>query len=167
MDHHYDQVEANIPELGGMVLSSLKEIIQLDSLVATFRGSAVVVHQMPFIALPRWRGIETNVGLHGNSAGSAKSGGRARRITGTASVVIQRTTKLGVLPTKVITVGFHLQAGFTDRNTIRADSDTMVIRSFLGVTQVEIDVGGDMITLAEGVHGHRVMSRVQQKRSRL
>lgn len=167
MDYHHDQIEANIPELGGMVVTSLQEIIQLNSLVAAFRRSALVVHQPPFIAFPRWRGIETDVGLHGDSAGSAIFSGRARGLTGTGSVVIQRTSKFGVLPAKVIAVGFHLQAGFTDRNTIRADCDTMVIRSLSCVTQVEIDVGGDMFTLAQGVHGHRVMSRVQQKRSRL
>ena len=37
MDKHHDQVKANIPELGGMVLASLKEIIELDSLVAALR----------------------------------------------------------------------------------------------------------------------------------
>ena len=117
--NHHDQIEANIPELGGMVVTSLQEIIQLNSLVAAFRRSALVVHQPPFIAFPRWRGIETDVGLHGDSAGSAIFGGRARGLTGTGSVVIQRTSKFGVLPAKVIAVGFHLQAGFTDRNTIR------------------------------------------------
>ena len=70
MDYHHDQIEANIPELGGMVVTSLQEIIQLNSLVAAFRRSALVVHQPPFIAFPRWRGIETDVGLHGDSAGS-------------------------------------------------------------------------------------------------
>ena len=65
VDQHHNQVEANIPELGGMVLASLKEIIELNSLVAAFRRSTLVVHQMPLIAFPRWGGIETNVGLHG------------------------------------------------------------------------------------------------------
>jgi hypothetical protein len=46
---------------------------------------------MPLIAFPRWGGIETNVGLHGNSTGSAICGGRAWGVTGTDSVVIQRT----------------------------------------------------------------------------
>ena len=31
MDQHHDQIETNIPELGGMVLASLKEIIQFDT----------------------------------------------------------------------------------------------------------------------------------------
>ena len=93
MDYHHDQIEANIPELGGMVVTSLQEIILLNSLVAAFRRSALVVHQPPFIAFPRWRGIETDVGLHGDSAGSAIFGGRARGLTGTGSVVIQRTSK--------------------------------------------------------------------------
>ena len=149
-----------------MVFSSLKEIIQLNSLVAAFRRSTLVVHEMPLIAFPRRGGIETDVGLHGDSAGSSISGGGAWGLTGTDSVVIQRTSELGVLSAKVIAVGFHLQAGFADRNTIRADCDTVVIRSLPGIPQVEIDVGGDMFTLTQGVHGHRVMSRVQQKRDR-
>lgn len=91
VDQHHNQVEANIPELGGMVLASLKEIIELNSLVAAFRRSTLVVHQMPLIAFPRWGGIETNIGLHGNSTGSAICGGRAWGVTGTDSVVIQRT----------------------------------------------------------------------------
>ena len=37
VDKHHDQVKANIPELGGMVFTSLKEMIQFDSLVAAFR----------------------------------------------------------------------------------------------------------------------------------
>ena len=35
VDQHHDQVETGEPELGGMVLASLKEIIQFDSLVAS------------------------------------------------------------------------------------------------------------------------------------
>ena len=58
VDQHHNQVEANIPELGGKVLASLKEIIELNSLVAAFRRSTLVVHQMPLIAFPRWGGIE-------------------------------------------------------------------------------------------------------------
>ena len=37
VDYHHDQIEANIPELGGMVLASFEEPIQFDSLIAAFR----------------------------------------------------------------------------------------------------------------------------------
>ena len=54
--------------------ASLKEIIQLDPLVAAFRSCALIVHQMPFITSPGRRCVEADVGLHGNGTGSAKSG---------------------------------------------------------------------------------------------
>ena len=71
MNQHHDQVEANIPELSGMVPASFKEIIQFNPLVASFRGSPLVVHAMPLITIPGRRGIETEVGVHRNGAGSA------------------------------------------------------------------------------------------------
>ena len=37
VDYHHDQIEANIPELGGMVLASFEEPIQFDTLIAAFR----------------------------------------------------------------------------------------------------------------------------------
>ena len=97
MDQHHDQIETNIPELGGMVLASLKEIIQFDTLVATFRGSPLVVRQLPLIAYPWGRGIEPDVALQGNGTGSAILSIRARMHTGTNAIVIQRTAELGVL----------------------------------------------------------------------
>ena len=74
MNQHQDQVEANIPEFGGMVFASLEEIIQFNPLVAAFSGSPLVVHEMPFIAFPRRRGIETYIVLHRDGAGSDKPG---------------------------------------------------------------------------------------------
>ena len=161
MDQHHDQVEADIPEFGGMVLAGLKEIIQFDPFVAAFRGSALVVHQMPLIATPWRRGIQTDVGFHGNGTGSAILGGRAGGFTGASTIVIQRAAKLRVLPAKVIAVGFHLKSGFAERNTIWTNGHAVVIGSFPGISQVEINVRGDVFMLAQGIHGHGVMSRVE------
>lgn len=97
MDQHHDQVETNIPELGGVVFSGFKKVIQFDSLVATFRGSPLVVHQLPFITFPRRGGIEPDVGFHGNGAGSAESGYEARMLTDTDASVIQRAAELGIV----------------------------------------------------------------------
>ena len=167
MNQHHDQVEANIPELSGMVPARFKEIIQFNPLVASFRGSPLVVHAMPLITIPGRRGIETEVGVHRNGAGSAIPGRRAGSLTGTGSIVVQWATKFSVFSLEIIAIRFHLQSGFTDRNTIGPDSHAVVIRSFPGVTQVEIDEWDNMFTLAQGIHGHGVMSRVQEKRSRL
>ena len=108
MDQHDDQVKTNIPELGGMVLSSLKKKIQLDPLVTAFGGSALVVHQMPLIAFPRRRSVKTDVSLHGDGTGSAILGGRTRGFTAAGTIVVQRAAELGVLPLEIIAIGFHL-----------------------------------------------------------
>ena len=131
-----------------MVPAGFQEIIQFNALIAAFRRSPFVIHEMPFVAVPRWRSIETNVGRHGNGAGSAELSGRARGRAGTDAVVIQRAAELGVLTLKIIAVGFHLQAGLTDRNTIGSDRDAMVIRGFSGVAQVEVNVRGNTFALA-------------------
>ena len=41
----------------------------------------------------------------------------------------------------------------------------MIIRSLLGIAEVEIDKRNDLFALAEGVHSHGVVSGIQQKRS--
>ena len=139
MDQHHDQVETNIPELGGMVLTSLEEIIQFDTLVAAFRRSPFVVHPLPLIAFTRRSGIEPDVGFHGNGAGSAEFGFRTRMCTGTDTVFIQRAAELGILATQIIAIGFHLEASGANRNAIRTKHDAMVILGLLGITEVEID----------------------------
>lgn len=163
MDQHQDEVEANVPELRRMVLTRLQKIIQFNALIAAFRSSAFVVHQMPLVTFPWRRSIEADVGIHGNGTGSAIFGGRTRGLAGTGSVVIQRAAKFGVLSAKIVAIGFHLQTGITDRDTIEANGDAVVIRSFLGVARVQINEGGNGILFAERVHGHGVMSSVEQK----
>ena len=163
MDEHQDEVEANVPELGRMMLACLQEIIQFKSLVAAFGGGAFVVHQMPLIAFPWRRGIEADVGFHGDGTGSAELGGRTRGLTGAVSVDIQGAAKLGILAAKIVAIGFHLQTGITDGDTIRADGYAMVIRSFLGIAKVEINEGGNGFIFAERIHSHGVMSSVEQK----
>ena len=146
-----------------MVFTSLQKVIQFDPLVAAFRGCTHVVHETPLIASTRRICIEADVGLHGDGAGSAKLGGGTWGFTGASSIVVQRTAELCVLTAKVIAIGLHLQPGFTDRDAIRADGDSMEVRSFPGVAKVQIDVRGDMLTLTQRVHGHRVMRRVQKE----
>ena len=94
-----------------MVFTSLQEVIQLDSLVAAFRGCTHVVHETPLIASTRWIVVEADIGFHGDGTGFAKFGGRTWGFTGTGAIVIQRAAELSVLPAKVIAIGFHLQAG--------------------------------------------------------
>ena len=143
MDQHQNQVETNIPELGGMVSASFKEPIQFDSLVATFRSSPFVIHEVPIVTFPWWRGIKTDVGLHGNGTSSAVLGSGTGGLAGTSPIVIQRATKLGVLAFQIITIGFHFQTGFTDRRTIRSTGHAVVIRSFSGISKIQINEGGN------------------------
>jgi len=150
-----------------MVSASFKEPIQFDSLVATFRSSPFVIHEVPIVTFPWWRGIKTDVGLHGNGTSSAVLGSGTGGLAGTSPIVIQRATKLGVLAFQIITIGFHLDTGRTNWNTVRSDQYTVVIFSFLGITKVEVDERDDRFLLAEPVHGHRVMSRVQEERNGL
>lgn len=52
VNYHHDQIEANMPELGGMALANFDKPVKFDMLVAAFRRSPFVVHQLPFIAYP-------------------------------------------------------------------------------------------------------------------
>ena len=126
-----------------MVLASLKEIIELNSLVAAFRRSTLVVHQPPLVTFPWWRSIKPDVGLQGDGTGSAILGIRAGMLTGTEAIVIQRTAELGVLTAQIIAIGFHLEAGGANGNAIRTNHDAMVVLSLLGITKVEGDEGND------------------------
>ena len=64
MLEHQDQVEADIPELGGTVLADFQKGIEFNLLVTAFRRSALVVHSFPFITTAGWRSVETDVGFH-------------------------------------------------------------------------------------------------------
>ena len=97
MDQHHNQVETNIPELCGMMFTSFEKPIQFDSLVAAFRRSPLIIHQLPIITFSWGRCIEPDVGLHRNGAGSAILGVRTRVFTSTDAIVIQRAAELGIL----------------------------------------------------------------------
>ena len=133
------------------MFARLQKIIQFNPLVAAFGGSTLVVHQMPLVTFPWRRSIEADVGFHGNGTGSAIYGSRTRGLAGTGSVVIQGAAKLSVLPAKIIAIGFHLQTGITDRNTIRANGDAVVIRSFLRVAKVQVNERRNGFLFAERV----------------
>ena len=111
------------------MLAKFEEGVEFDLLVGTFRGSALVVHGFPFSAVPRWRGVEANVTVHRDGTGSAEFSVGAWVIAGANTVAVQRATKLGILAVKVIAVGFHFEAGGANGNTVRADSNAMVISS--------------------------------------
>lgn len=163
MHQHHDQVETNVPELGRMMLASFQKIIQFDSFVAALRGCPFVVDQLPLLTFP-WRiGVESDVGFHGNGTGSAKSGGRAGRFAGANAIVVQGTAELGILPVEIIPIGFHLQACFADRDAVGANGHAMVIRSFLGIAEVQVNERRNGFLLTKLVHGHRVMRRIQQE----
>lgn len=166
MDQHHDQVESDIRELRGMVLASLQEIVQFNTLVAAFGGSPLDVHEMPLVTSPWRRSIEAKVGVHGDGTGSAELSGGTRGLAGAGSVVVQRTAELGVLPAKIVAVGFHLQTGMTDGDAIRGNGDAMEISSFLGIAKVQVNERSNGFLFAEHVHGDRVMSRVEQEGDR-
>ena len=44
VDNHHDEIKADIPELGAMVLTGLEEPVQFDTLVTAFRRSPLVIH---------------------------------------------------------------------------------------------------------------------------
>ena len=71
MLEHEDQVETNIPELGGTMFAEFKERIKFNLLVAAFRRSSLVVHGFPLIASAGWRSVETDIGFHRDGKGSA------------------------------------------------------------------------------------------------
>ena len=137
-----------------MVFTSLQKVIQLDALVAAFRGCTFVIHQTPLIASARRIRIEADIGLHGDGTGSAKLGGRTWGCTGAGSIVVQRAAELGILSSEIVAIGFHFQASSADRDAVRSDGDAVIVGSFLGIAKVQIDVRGDMFTLTQRVHGH-------------
>ena len=83
-------------------------------------------------------------------------------LTGTDAAIIQRATEFGMLPAEIIAIGFHSETLGTDRDTIRADRDSLVIGYVLGSAEVEINEWNDRFLFAELVHSHGVMSRIQQ-----
>lgn len=167
MQKHQDQIKPDIPEHRRAVIAKLKERVELDAFVGTFSGSTLVVHGLPFIAVAGRGGIETNVIGHGDGAGSAIFSGRARILTGTLSIVVQRTAKLGVLAAKVIAVGLHFETSRANRDTIWADGNAMVVRGLLGIAEVKVNERSNVFTLAQGIHGHGIVSGIKEERSRL
>ena len=106
--NHHDQIEMDIPELGGTMLDGFKKEIKLDTLVTTLRSSAFVVHQTPFIAISGGRGIKADVVIHGNGASPAKPCIRAGRLARANAIGIEWTAKFRILALKISTIGFHL-----------------------------------------------------------
>ena len=100
--------------------ASFKEPIQFDSLVATFRSSPFVIHEVPIVTFPWWRGIKTDVGLHGNGTSSAVLGSGTGGLAGTSPIVIQRATKLGVLAFQIIILAAAWENGEPDQETKEA-----------------------------------------------
>lgn len=74
MKNHHDQIELDIPELGGTMFDRFKKEVKLDTLVTARRSSSHIVHQMPLVAVPGWRSIKANVVIHRNGASPAKPG---------------------------------------------------------------------------------------------
>ena len=136
MKNHHDQIEMDIPELGGTMLDGFKKEIKLDTLVTTLRSSAFVVHQTPFIAISGGRGIKADVVIHGNGASPAKPCIRAGRLARANAIGIERTAKFRILALKICTIGFHLQSSLADGNAIGANGNAMVISRFPGVSQI-------------------------------
>ena len=149
MKNHHDQIEMDIPELGGTMLDGFKKEIKLDTLVTTLRSSAFVVHQTPFIAISGGRGIKADVVIHGNGASPAKPCIRAGRLARANAIGIEWTAKFRILALKISTIG--------------ANGNAMVISRFPGVSQIQVDVRSDLIPLTHIVHGHGIMSRIQKK----
>ena len=162
MQEHQYQIETDVPKLGRVMVGEFEEGIELDAFVGTFRGSTHVIHGFPNRAATRGRSIEANVGIHRDRTGSAKFGIGARIAAGANAIIVQRTAKFGILATKVIAVGLHFEASGADGNTVRANGDAMKVRCLFGIAQVEIDVRGNVFALAEGIHGHGVVSRVKE-----
>ena len=74
MKNHHDQIEVDIPELGGTMFDGFKKEGKLDALVTALRSSALVVHKTLFITIPGRRGIKADVVIHRNGASPAKPG---------------------------------------------------------------------------------------------
>ncbi len=163
MLEHQDQVKADIPEFGGAVPAEFQEGIHLNPLVATFRRSPFVVHGLPLIASPRRRSIETDVGFHRNGTGSAELGIGTGMFTGADTTIIQRATEFGIQTMQIVAVRLHLKASGTKRHAVRANSNAMVNGSLAGIPEVEINEWHDIFFLAELVHGHGIMSRIQKQ----
>ena len=125
------------------MLADFQKGIEFNLLVTAFRRSPLVVHGFPFITAAGRRSVETNVGFHRNGESSSKLGIGARVHTGTDTAVIQRATEFGILPAEIIAIGFHSEAFRADRDTIRADRDSLVIRDILGSAEVEINERND------------------------
>ncbi len=143
MNEHHDEIETDIPEFGGVVLASLEKKIQFDTLVTAFGRSPFVVHEVPLIAFARRRGIEPNVGFHGNRAGSSILGIGAGMHTRTNAIVVQGAAELGILTVQIVAIGLHPEASGANRNAIWTNRDAMVILSLSGITEVEIDEWND------------------------
>ena len=163
MQKHQDQIKPDIPEHRRAVVAKFKERVELDAFVGTFSGSTFVVHGLPLITVA-WRGgIETNVIGHGDGAGSTVFSSRARILTGTLSIVVQRTAKLGVLAAKVIAVGLHFETSGANRDSVRANGNTMVVRGLFGIAEIKINERCNVFTLAQGIHGHGIVSGIKEE----
>ena len=144
------------------MLADFQKGIKFNLLITAFRRSPFVVHGFPFITTTGRRSVETNVGFHRDGESSSILGIGTSVLTGTDAAVIQRTTEFGMLPAEIIAIGFHSETLGTDRDTVRANRDTLVIGDILGPAEVEINERNDRFPLAELVHSHGVMSRIQQ-----
>ena len=91
--HHYDK-GSEIPHACGSVMALFKEKVVLKTLVASFRGSALVVHGFPRYAVTGRIVIETRIGDHGDAEGSSIFGIRAGIIAGTDAVFHKRAPEL-------------------------------------------------------------------------
>ena len=163
MLEHQNQIEANVPKFSGTVLAEFQERIHLNPLVTTFRGCAFVVHGLPLIASPRRRSIETDVGFHRNGTGSAELGIGTGMFTGADSAIIQRAAEFGIQTVQIVAVRLHFKAIGTKRHAVRANRNAMVIGSLAGIPEVEVNEWHDIFFLAELVHGHGIMSRIQKQ----
>lgn len=102
MKNHHDQIEVDIPKLGGTMLDGFKKEVKLDTLVTALRGSTLVVHQTPLVAIPGRRGIQADVVIHRNRTSPAKPCIRAGRLAKANAIGIEWTAKFRILALKMV-----------------------------------------------------------------
>ena len=75
-------------------MALFKEEVVLKTFVASFRGSALVVHVFPRYAITGWIVIETGIGNHGDAEGSSIFGIGTGIIAGTYAALHKRASEL-------------------------------------------------------------------------